>query len=267
MEPVYTPVVGVARIVFFIQGLKFTVTGAEHIPRSGGAVLAMNHIGYMDFTYAGLAARPSKRLVRFMAKAEVFKPKVSGFLLRGMKHIAVERGQGAQAYADALTAVRKGEIVGVFPEETISRSFEIKELKAGAARMAAESGAPLIPLVLWGSQRVWTKGVKRRLGRTNTPIHIVVGEPIHVAPDADILAVTEDLRTRMIAMLHGIQAAYPPMPEGLERFQPARLGGQAPTMAEAKEYEQRDRDAWAKRARERAEQDKADRAKRQGDAT
>ena len=76
MEPVYTPVVGVARIVFFIQGLKFTVTGAEHIPRSGGAVLAMNHIGYMDFTYAGLAARPSKRLVRFMAKAEVFKPKV-----------------------------------------------------------------------------------------------------------------------------------------------------------------------------------------------
>ena len=73
MEPVYTPVIWVARAVFAAQGLKFTITGAQNIPTSGGAVLVINHMSYFDFAYAGLAASPSKRLVRFMAKDEVFR--------------------------------------------------------------------------------------------------------------------------------------------------------------------------------------------------
>ena len=61
MEPVYSGVIGVARLLFAAQGLRFTITGAEHVPRTGGAVMVINHTGYMDFTYAGYAARPARR--------------------------------------------------------------------------------------------------------------------------------------------------------------------------------------------------------------
>jgi 1-acyl-sn-glycerol-3-phosphate acyltransferase (EC 2.3.1.51) len=71
MEFPYTPVIGLARTVFFLQGLRFTILGEENVPAVGGAVMAINHTGYFDFTYAGLAARPRGRLVRFMAKKSV----------------------------------------------------------------------------------------------------------------------------------------------------------------------------------------------------
>ncbi len=70
----------------------------------------------------------------------------------------MDRAAGADSYRAAVQALRDGEIVGVFPEATISRSFELKEFKSGAARMALESGTPIVPMVIWGSQRVWTKG-------------------------------------------------------------------------------------------------------------
>ena len=158
MEPVYSSVIGFARGLFALQGLKFTILGDDNVPRTGGAVMVVNHTGYFDFAYAGLAAQRSDRLVRFMAKDGVFSHSVSGPLMRGMKHIPVDRTAGAASYAAAVDALKAGEIVGVFPEATISRSFELKEFKTGAARMAAEAGVPILPVVIWGSQRVWTKG-------------------------------------------------------------------------------------------------------------
>ena len=180
MEPVYTSVIAVARALFAAQGLKFTITGSENFPREGGAVLVMNHVGYFDFAYAGLAARPAKRLVRFMAKEQVFHHRVSGPLMRGMHHIPVDRGAGASSFRAAVQALKAGEIVGVFPEATISRAFELKDFKSGAVRMAQAADVPLIPMAIWGSQRVWTKGHPKRLGRTNTPITLSVGEPLRV---------------------------------------------------------------------------------------
>src|SRR5215207_6807193 len=171
-EIVYPPVIAFARSVFALQGLRFTLRGTEHVPRSGGAVLAMNHIGYFDFTYAGYAAVPARRRVRFMAKQEVFTHPVAGPLMRGMRHIPVDRSLGAGSYRAAVAALRSGELVGVFPEATISRSFELKEFKTGAARVAAEAEVPLLPVVIWGSQRVWTKGRPRHLGRTRTPVSV-----------------------------------------------------------------------------------------------
>ena len=140
------------------------------MPATGGAVMAVNHTGYLDFAFAGLAARPAGRLVRFMAKEQVFRHPVSGPLMRGMHHIPVDRDAGAASYRAAVAALKAGEIVGVFPEATISRSFELKEFKSGAVRMAAAAGVPLLPTVIWGSQRIWTKGLPRRLGRTRTPV-------------------------------------------------------------------------------------------------
>ncbi len=141
----YRSVINAARAVFRAQGLRFDLRGTENVPARGGAVMAINHIGYLDFTYAGYAARPAGRLVRFMAKEEVFTHRVSGPLMRGMHHIPVDREAGAGSYRAAVEALRDGEIVGVFPEATISRSFELKDFKAGAVRMAVEAGVPLLP--------------------------------------------------------------------------------------------------------------------------
>lgn len=227
MELVYPPVIGFARLLFALQGLRFTVLGSENVPRTGGAVMAVNHIGYFDFAYAGLAARPSKRLVRFMAKESVFRHRVSGPLMRGMKHIPVDRASGGAAYRAALTALRAGEIVGVFPEATISVSFELKDFKVGAVRMAMAAGVPLLPTVVWGSQRVWTKGKPKRLGRTNTPITIAVGEPLHPTRKDNANEVTAELWRRMRALLDDTQQSYPEQPAGAW-WLPARLGGGAP---------------------------------------
>jgi 1-acyl-sn-glycerol-3-phosphate acyltransferase len=247
MEPVYSSVIGVARVVFAAQGLKFTLHGAENIPRTGGAVLAINHTGYLDFTFAGLAARPAKRLVRFMAKDEVFKHPVSGPLMRGMHHIPVDREAGAGSFREAITALKSGEIVGVFPEATISRSFELKEFKSGTVRMAAIAGVPIIPMVIWGSQRIWTKDHPKRLGRTRIPIILSVGEPIPVGRRDDPDQAAKLLVDRMTDLLHAAQREYPPLSVTELAFLPARLGGTAPTPERAAELDAQESAAKAAR--------------------
>jgi 1-acyl-sn-glycerol-3-phosphate acyltransferase len=237
VEPTYTPVIALARLVFRGLGLRFTLSGTEHVPRSGGAIMAINHVGYLDFTFAGLAAQPSRRLVRFMAKKEVFDHPVSGPLMRGMRHIPVDRtGTPADSFAAAVAALRAGEIVGVFPEATISESFELKDFKTGAVRMAQAAQVPLLPCVVWGSQRVLTKD--RPVGlRRGTPISIAVGEPLHPGPTDDPTAATQELKQRMQALLDQVQASYPASPRGPDDtwWVPARLGGTAPTLEQARE--------------------------------
>jgi 1-acyl-sn-glycerol-3-phosphate acyltransferase len=251
MEPVYSSVIGFARGLFAMQGLRFTILGEENVPRVGGAVMAVNHIGYLDFAYAGLAARRSGRLVRFMAKDGVFSHPVSGPLMRGMHHIPVDRTAGAASYAAAVEALRAGEIVGVFPEATISRSFELKAFKNGAARMAAEAGVPLLPTVVWGSQRVWSKGLPRRLGRTNVPILVNVGEPVPVPRDADPDEVTQRYKAVMQELLDISRAAYEPLRGADLRYLPASLGGTAPTLQEADRLDAEEAQERRRRADER----------------
>ena len=240
MEPVYTPVIGVAKVLFAAQGLKFTVTGAHNVPTSGGAVLMINHLSYLDFAYAGLAAHPSKRLVRFMAKDQVFRHKISGPLMRGMHHIPVDRTAGAASFRAAVSALKAGEIVGVFPEATISRSFELKGFKSGAVRMAQAAGVPVVPMIIWGSQRVWTKGYPKRLGRSHVPITLSVGEPILAGPRDNADDVNSQIRARMTDLLHAAQEAYPAVPTDELKYLPARLGGLAPTLEQATALDEAD---------------------------
>jgi 1-acyl-sn-glycerol-3-phosphate acyltransferase len=141
-EIVYPPVIVALKTFWKYLGLQFHFEGEAHIPRKGGAILAMNHIGYLDFALIGTAALPAGRLVRFMAKKEIFDNKLAGPLMRGMHHINVDRSSGTASFVAALRALRSGEVVGIFPEGTISRSFEIKELKSGAVRLAMGSGVP-----------------------------------------------------------------------------------------------------------------------------
>ena len=193
-ELVYRPVIGAAHTLFKALDLKIDTQGSEYIPKTGGAVLVSNHISYLDFIFTGLSALPQKRLVRFMAKESVFRHRISGPLMRGMKHIPVDRNQGEDAYAHALRSLRSGEIVGVFPEATISQSFTLKSFKSGAARLAQEAGVPLIPMALWGTQRIWTKGRPRNFRRSHIPVTIRVGGPVEAPTDQDAGAIPRRLR-------------------------------------------------------------------------
>jgi len=228
-ELVYPPVVVAARIGFKLLGLRFDVVGSEHIPTTGGAVLASNHNAYPDFIFDGLAAQPSHRLVRFMAKKSVFAHPVAGPLMRGMRHIPVDRSAGAAAYEHAVAALCNGELVGVFPEATIGRSFLIKDLKSGAVRMAAEAQVPLIPMVTFGGQRIWTKGRRPSMGRGVT-IAITVGEPMHPLPADDPDIATAELRDRLTSLLDETISRYP-KPSDADAdlwWLPAKYGGSAP---------------------------------------
>lgn len=242
-ELVYPPVIAAAKTMFRVLDLRLTIEGSHHVPRTGGAVLASNHVSYLDFIFCGYGALESRRLVRFMAKHEVFANKVSGPLMRGMKHIPVNRAAGAGSYNAAVDALRRGEVVGVFPEATISRSFQVKELKHGAARMAQEAGVPLLPVALWGTQRLWTKGRPRTLTRRHTPITILVGEPMDPAAYPDATTLTGELKTRLSALVDRAQREYPESPAGPDDrwWLPANLGGTAPTLAEAAELDRRGR--------------------------
>ena len=226
-EIVYPPVIVALKTFWKYLGLQFSFEGDAHIPRKGGAILAMNHIGYLDFALIGTAALPAGRLVRFMAKKEIFDNKLAGPLMRGMHHISVDRANGSASFVGALRALRAGEIIGIFPEATISKSFEIKELKSGVIRLAMGAGVPVVPTIVWGSQRIWTKGVKRNLKRNKFPIFVTFGEPLHFAKDADVEAGEALLRATMIEMLHEVQGRYPDSHAG-QRWAPARLGGTAP---------------------------------------
>ena len=240
MEPVYRPVIHAAKTLFFLQGTRFTILGEEHVPRTGGAVMTINHTSYLDFMYAGLAAWPHRRYVRFMAKKSIFAHGVSGPLMRGMHHIPVDRSGGGQAFKDAVRALKDGEVVGIFPEATMSRSFELKEFKPGAVKMAQVAGVPILPTTIWGGHRVWTKDHPKRMGRAHVPVAITVGEPLEVGRREDVVAATARVRAAMQAQLDAQQAAYPPLTGAELAYLPARLGGTAPTPEEAHEADAAD---------------------------
>jgi 1-acyl-sn-glycerol-3-phosphate acyltransferase len=250
VELVYPPVIGAAKLMFRALGLRITVTGAENIPRTGGAVLASNHVSYLDFIFCGLAGVQRKRLTRFMAKQEVFAHPVGGPLMRGMHHIPVDRSAGSGSFREAMKALKRGEVVGVFPEATISRSFTVKEIKSGAVRLAMATGTPLIPVALWGGQRIFSKGLPRDFRTRGRALTIAVGEPMHPtrADDADLLTV--ELRERMQALLEHAQKMHPDQPGPGEDapWHPRHLGGSAPTPDEATEL---DRAELAARAAKR----------------
>jgi 1-acyl-sn-glycerol-3-phosphate acyltransferase len=222
---VYPPVIASAKMAFAAMGLRLDLQGGEHVPTVGGAVLASNHVSHVDFIFAGLGARPSRRLVRFMAKESIFTNRVAGPLMRGMHHICVDRSAGAESFAVALSMLRAGEVVGVFPEATISRSFQPKEFKTGAARLAQEAGVPLIPLGLWGTQRLMTYDERSSLKQRGVPIAIRVGPPVETGGSVD--DVTLRLHDAVVAQVDAARAGYPDDGAG-QWWQPADLGGTAP---------------------------------------
>lgn len=233
VEPTYRTLEMLSQAGVLASGTTISYGGVENIPERGGAVVAINHTSYVDWLPAGLAMRRRRRRLRFMIKAEMQQVKVVNFLIKRTGTIPVDRNAGSGAYAVAVQRLREGELVGVYPEATISRSFELKEFKTGAARMAREADVPIVPIIVWGAQRIWTKDHPRRLGRHKVPITVRVGLPLHAA--ADVAQTDEALRDSMTKLLHEAQQHYP-RPAG-QYWVPHRLGGAAPTLAEAARIE------------------------------
>lgn len=262
----YQGIVSVARKLMRLQGITITVVGAENIPAFGGALIAMNHTGYYDFIFGGVPAfLRGRRLVRFMAKKEVFDVRGVGAIMRAMKHVPVDRSQGAASIDEAVHHLQCGHLVGIFPEATISRSFELKDFKSGAVRIAGKAGTPLIPMVCWGSQRIWTKGGVKHLGRSRTPIRMHVGAPIALTGDA--AADTAALKAAMQQLLDAARTGYEAdngVAELGQAWMPAALGGTAPTLDDANRMDAAERDQKAAARRKAAEQ-KAVRAVQKAD--
>lgn len=230
---VYPLVVTAAKTWFRLGDVRIVMSGTEHIPREGGALVAVNHLSFVDYVMAGYPGVQRGRLTRFMAKREVFDHPVGGPVMRSFHHIAIDRADGRAGLDEARRYLDAGELVGIFPEGTISRSLEIQPLKTGAVRIAADAGVPLVPIVLWGTQRFLTKGKPRDFGRHKT-VAIEVGEPLHPTPADSATALTAELQARMEAMLDRLIDGYPPeeQPPG-SWWLPASRGGSAPTPEEA----------------------------------
>jgi 1-acyl-sn-glycerol-3-phosphate acyltransferase len=247
MEPVFRTLEIASSMAVRATGTKITFQGLENIPAHGGAVVAINHTSYIDFMPAALGTRLRKRRIRFMIKAEMQDVRIVNFLISRTGTIPVNRQAGADAYLEAVRQLRAGELVGVYPEATISRAFVLKDFKSGAARMALQAQVPIIPCIVWGAQRVWTKDHPKDLGRNNFPITVRYGTPLPpVGTPAGLDAVLKD---RMSAILQEVQLAYPHPPG--EWWVPECLGGGAPTLEQAKKLDEEELAERARRAAER----------------
>lgn len=211
---------------------RIDVRGLEHVPTQGGAVVAFNHHSYADFVMAAWPIyRQLDRAPRFLAKEELFRKPIFGWLIRQARQVPVARGSRtgrAEAFRAAIAALARGEIIAIAPEQTISQSFELLPFSTGAVRMAQGAGVPIVPCIGWGTHRVATKGRPVRLA-TAIPITVRYGEPLHVRPDEDVHEATERLRQRMAALLDEEQRRYPDTATaGDDWWVPRRLGGSAP---------------------------------------
>lgn len=242
MRLVYPVLISLSRLLFGLLGLRIRVVGDERVPVVGPAVLACNHVSYLDFVFAGLAARRSRRLVRFLCRSDVWGRRPFGWLMRSMQHVPVVRDHGASAYLLARSALRRGEVVGIFPEGGVSRSYVLRPVLRGAVRLAMDTGAPLLPVVVWGPQRLWLVDHRPR-PRRGVAVSVLVGPPLAIDPDGDVTEQTSRLRACLQELLARAQVEHPDQPRPGEPapWHPAHLGGDAPTPAVAAARENRPR--------------------------
>jgi 1-acyl-sn-glycerol-3-phosphate acyltransferase len=230
----YRLVIRLALVVFRLFGFRFELRGSAHLPATGGALLCSNHVSYFDFTFLGLGAMPRHRLVRFMAKSSVFDHWFAGRFMRAMRHIPVDRAAGTAAFETSVRALQDGQVVGIFPEATISQSFTVKNLKAGVARMAIDAQVPVVPAAVWGGQRIATKGHKVVL-RRGVAVTVLLGEPLVPQPGEKVQQLLRRTKAAMEELLEQAQRDYPQQPAGPDDrwWLPTRMGGTAPTPEEA----------------------------------
>lgn len=226
-----------------LRGLDVTTrwSGEEHLPSDGPALLACAHVAYPDFLFVGQAALSRDRYVRFMCRHDIWNVPLVARTMDGMGHVPVDRAVPAAAYLHARRLLREGEVVCAFPEAGISHSYTVRSLMRGVASLARETGVPVTPVVVWGSQRIFSVG-RPVDGRGPGPdltrgrmVDVRFGPPLAVAPGADLVEVTQGLGHTLTDMLESLQRSPAHRPRTGEHapWHPAHLGGHAPDRREA----------------------------------
>ncbi|MCX6398105.1 MAG: lysophospholipid acyltransferase family protein [Propionibacteriales bacterium] len=241
MDRTYRAVNALGRVALRALDARVHVSGAENLPSSGPVVLAANHVSYLDFIMIEKAAVERGRYVRFLTRHDVWRPGPLAWAMDRMGHVPVDRSVPAAAYLHARRHLRAGEAVGLFPEAGISYSYTVRAMMPGAVALARETGAPLLPVAIWGSQRIYSVGVPEpppdlTRGRR---VDVVFGDPYPVAPGADLITETQRLGHTLTTMLERLQTGpvHQPRPGEVATWHPAHLGGHAPTRAVAAEYD------------------------------
>jgi 1-acyl-sn-glycerol-3-phosphate acyltransferase len=176
--------------------VRLDCQGLLNIPKHGPVIIAANHISYFDPLCLGVLIDVAGRQVRFLAKSELFRNPLLGVILRGAGQIPVyrETRDAGQALVDAVAAMREGAAVAIYPEGTTTRNpdFTPMAAKSGVARLAALTGAPVVPVGQWGAHLLFTRG---KLGPFRRGIRVVerAGPPIDLglAPDASLTEINQ----------------------------------------------------------------------------
>ena len=215
-----------------------TWRGAEHLPRRGGVVVVSNHISLVDPLTLAHFVYANGRVPRFLAKQSLFRLPLVGRVMRGAGQIPVLRGSrdARAAYAVAVEAVRRGEAVLFYPEGTLTRDPGLWPMvgRTGAARVALETGAPVVPVAQWGPQRLLAPYSARLRLFPRTRVAVLAGEPVDLArfrgreSEPEILhEATEEIMaavTRLLVLLRGEAAPA-------QRFDPRRPAPAGPPAA------------------------------------
>ncbi|WP_422734100.1 lysophospholipid acyltransferase family protein [Micromonospora sp. WMMD558] len=195
--------------------------GMEHLGRSGGMIIVPNHISHADPLVSAHFIYDSGRWPQFLGKASVFRVPVIGWILHRCKQIPVERGTvDAVKSLDALVAaVREGGAVVIYPEGTTTREPHLWPMKGktGAARLALATGAPVIPLAMWGPERIFDPRTNRLSPRPRIPVSVVAGPPVDLSPwtgatptKAVLEEMTDAIMLRLRDLLAEIRDETPP---------------------------------------------------------
>ncbi len=257
-DRMYRFVVHAGKTVFGALRLPIRVTGTENLPASDplngrsrravpghGAVVAITHFGYLDFAFAELVLWNHARVqARYMISKRAAEHWFVSPFVFGLGHVVTDRKAGAEAYDDALAKLRAGEYVAILPEAGVSRSYTVRALKTGPVRLAAEAGVPIIPVSVWGSHRLLTRGHGFSVRRAwRSPVRVHIGQAIHPAPALDAVQETERLRRALQSGIETCIADFPVAPEPGAWWMPAQLGGGAMTDAEREAADIADKEA------------------------
>lgn len=245
-EAVYRIANTVGRLAMKALAIDVRHTGVELVPTQGPVLLAATHVSYPDFVFVERAAIERGRYVRFMCRHDIWHQRWLAAPMDRMRHIPVDREAPAAAYLQARRLLREGEAVCAFPEAGISYSYTVRSLMRGVASLARETGAPVVPVALWGSQRLYSVGRPNEHGREPPPdwtrrrrIDVAFGEPMSIGSGEDLSEWTRGLGAHLTELLEGIQtqAHHRPRPGEWAPWFPAHLGGAAPTRHEARELD------------------------------
>ena len=195
--------------------------GMDHIPRTGPVIVLANHIGHADPLVLAHFVYDSGRWPVFLAKASVFRMPLVGRWLRAVEQTPVERGtvDAVKALDEAINAVRAGKCVVVYPEGTTTKEPDLWPMrgKTGAARLWLATGAPVVPIAMWGPERLFDPRTRKLRPVPRTPVTVVAGPPIDlsrwegVTANATALAeITEQFMLVLRDMVAEIRGGTPP---------------------------------------------------------